>query len=149
MSRAAQAGYTGRTSSVHTSRSGSRRSRLTLDHEGLAIDNELIVGPRVGDLACPHLESGRLGVDAGFTEADDGVRTAGDHSHRHRLAARRRVDGIDPERLECRADRPGERGHQVRLPLISTRGRVQIGKGLDCTCSMTQRANCWSTACLA
>jgi ribosome-associated protein len=34
------------------------------------------------------------------------------------------------------------------LPLISTRSRVQIGSGFDCTCSMTQRANCWSTACL-
>jgi hypothetical protein len=32
----------------------------------------------------------------------------------------------------------GERRHQVRLPLISTRGRVQIGSGLDCTCSITQ-----------
>jgi hypothetical protein len=50
---------------------------------------------------------------------------------------------------EVASPRPGTRPHQVRLPLISTRGRVQIGKGLDCTCSMTQRANCWSTACLA
>jgi hypothetical protein len=44
---------------------------------------------------------------------------------------------------------PAKHRHQVRLPLISTRGRVQIGSGLDCTCSITQRANCWSTACLA
>jgi hypothetical protein len=35
------------------------------------------------------------------------------------------------------------------LPLISTRGRVQIGNGFDCTCSITQRASCWSAACLA
>jgi hypothetical protein len=26
---------------------------------------------------------------------------------------------------------------------------VQIGSGFDCTCSITQRPNCWSTACLA
>jgi hypothetical protein len=43
---------------------------------------------------------------------------------------------------ERRVHRPLERLHQVRLPLISTRGRVQIGKGFDCTCSITQRANC-------
>jgi hypothetical protein len=32
--------------------------------------------------------------------------------------------------------------------LISTRGRVQIGSGFDCTCSMTRRANWRSGACL-
>ena len=50
---------------------------------------------------------------------------------------------------EGRAHRALEHRHQVRLPLISTRGRVQIGSGFDCTCSITQRANCRSTACLA
>jgi hypothetical protein len=87
-------------------------------------------------------------VDAGLAEADDGVGTSRDHPHRDRLAVGGRVDRIDPERGERRVDRALERRHQVRLPLISTRGRVQIGSGLDCTCSMTQRANCWSTACL-
>jgi hypothetical protein len=46
------------------------------------------------------------------------------------------------EGRERRVHRPLERRHQVRLPLISTRDRVQIGKGFDCTCSITQRANC-------
>jgi hypothetical protein len=63
------------------------------------------------------------------------------------LAAGRRVHGVDRECDERRVHRPLEHRHQVRLPLISTRGRVQIGRGFDCTCSMTQRANCWSTAC--
>jgi hypothetical protein len=31
------------------------------------------------------------------------------------------------------------------LPLIRTRGRVQIASGLDWTCSMTERGNCRST----
>ena len=122
---------------------------LALDDEGLAIDDQLIVGARVGDLARPQLEGRGLGVDAGLAEADDRVGTTGDHPDRHRLAAGLRVEGIDPERGERRVHRALEHRHQVRLPLISTRGRVQIGSGLDCTCSMTQRANCWSTACLA
>ena len=54
-----------------------------------------------------------------------------------------RVDGVDRERGERRVHRALKHRHQVRLPLISTRGRVQIGSGLDCTCSITQRANCW------
>jgi hypothetical protein len=32
------------------------------------------------------------------------------------------------------------------LPLISTSRPSADGKGFDCTCSMTQQANCWSTA---
>jgi hypothetical protein len=74
---------------------------------------------------------------------------AGNHPHRDRVTSSRRVRGVDPEGGERRVHRALEHRHQVRLPLISTRGRVQIGKGFDCTCSMTQRANCWSTACLA
>ena len=35
-----------------------------------------------------------------------------------------------------------EHRHQVRLPLISTRGRVQIGSGFDCTRSMTRTLAC-------
>jgi hypothetical protein len=68
--------------------------RLTLDDEGLAIDDELIVGPRVGDFARPQLEGRGLGMDAGLAEADDGVRTPGDDPNAYRLAARRRVEGI-------------------------------------------------------
>jgi hypothetical protein len=60
-------------------------------------------------------------------------RTTGDHPHLNRLAARRRVDGVGPERGERRVHRVLEDCHQVRLPLISTRGRVQIGSGLNCT----------------
>jgi hypothetical protein len=82
-------------------------------------------------------------------EADDRVLAPGDHPHRDRLATRPRVEGIDPERGERRVHRALEHRHQVRLALISTRGRVQMGSGFDCTCSMTQRANCWSAACLA
>jgi hypothetical protein len=48
---------------------------------------------------------------------------------RHRLAACRRVDSIDPERGKRPVHRTLEHRHQVRLPLISTRGRVQIGSG--------------------
>ena len=123
--------------------------RLALDDEGLAVDGELIVGrglatslARSSKVAVsawmrvspkPTIVSGRLAI----TRTDD------------RLAARRRVDSIDPERGERRVHRALEHRHQVRLPLISTRGRVQIGSGFDCTCSITQRANCWSTACLA
>ena len=47
-----------------------------------------------------------------------------------RLTARRRIDGLDPERGECRVHRAREHRHQVRLPLISTRGRVQIGSSI-------------------
>jgi hypothetical protein len=32
------------------------------------------------------------------------------------------------------------------LPLISTRGRVQIGSGFDCTCSMPDQTPTWTTA---
>jgi hypothetical protein len=39
---------------------------LTLDGEGLAIDDELIVGARVCDLARAQLEGRGLGVDAGL-----------------------------------------------------------------------------------
>jgi hypothetical protein len=50
--------------------------------------------------------------------------------------------GVDAERGERCIHRALEHRHQVRSPLISTRGRVQIGNGFDCTCSMTHRANC-------
>ena len=46
---------------------------LALDDEGFAADRELVAGARVRDVAGPHLESGRLRVDAGLAEADDGV----------------------------------------------------------------------------
>jgi hypothetical protein len=112
---------------------------LALDDEGLAIDDELIAGPRVCDLAPPKLEDGSLGVDAGLAEADDRVGTTGDDPHRNGVTASRRVHGVDPERGERRVDRALERRHQVRLALISTRGRVQIGSGFDCACSMSGR----------
>ena len=70
-------------------------------------------------------------MDAGLAEADDRVGAPGDHPHRDRLAARRRVDRIDPERGERRVHRALEHRHQVRLPLISTRGRVQIGSSSE------------------
>ena len=59
-----RAAYAGRTSTVHTSRSGSRR--LSLDNEDVGADRELIIGAR----ACG------LGMDARMAEADDRVRTA-------------------------------------------------------------------------
>jgi hypothetical protein len=55
------------------------------------------------------------------------------------------LEGADPERCEGRIRRPGEHRHEVRLRLISTRRWVQMGKWVDCTSTMTQRANCWST----
>ena len=68
-------------------------------------------------------------MDAGLAEANDRVGAPGDHPHRDRLTARRRVEGIDPERGERRVHRALERRYQVRLPLIRTRGRVQIAAG--------------------
>jgi hypothetical protein len=59
------------------------------------------------------------------------VGTTRDHPHRHRLAAGWRVRGIDPERGERRVHRALGRCRQVRLPLISTRGRVQIGSSRE------------------
>ena len=100
--------------------------RLALDDEGLAAHGKVIVWARIADLACPDIEGRGLGVDAGLAEADDRVGTTGDHPRRDRSTARRRVDSIDPERGERRVDRALEHRHQVRLPLISTRGRVQI-----------------------
>ena len=88
-------------------------------------------------------------MDARIAEADDRVGTAGDDPHRHRLATRRRINCVDSERGEGRIHRALERRHQERLPLISTRGRVQIGKRFDCACSITQRTNCSAIACLA
>ncbi len=124
--------------------------RIVIGKEEVAIDlSYLPFHSRDDGKKGPHPERCGLGGDAGLAETDDRVRAPGDHPHRHRLATGRRVRGIDPERGERRVHRVLERGHQVRLPLISTRGRVQIGSGFDCTCSMTQRANCWSTACLA
>jgi hypothetical protein len=58
------------------------------------------------------------------------------------------LEGADPERCEGRIRRPGEHPHEVRLRLISTRRWVQMGKWVDSTSTMTQRANCWSTVCL-
>jgi hypothetical protein len=49
------------------------------------------------------------------------------------------VDGVDPEREERCVHRALQHCHQVRSSSISTRGLVQIGSGLDCTCRMTQR----------
>jgi hypothetical protein len=120
--------------------------RLALDDEGLTIHSKLVAGTRACNPAHPHLEHRRLGVNAGLAEADDRVGAPGDHPHADLLATGRRVGGIDPEGGERRIHRALEDRHQVRLPLI--RGRVQIGSGFDCTCSITQRANCWSTACL-
>jgi hypothetical protein len=109
--------------------------RLALDDEGIAPDAELIVGAWAGDVARPQLEGRGFGMDARVAEADDRVRAARDDPHRHRLTASQRVDGIDPECGERRV-------HRARLLLMSTRGRVQIGSGLNYTCSITQRANC-------
>ena len=116
---------------------------LALDDEGLATDGELIVGTRIGDLACPYFEASGLGVNAGIAEVDDRVRAPCDHSHWDRLAVGRRVHCVDAERHERRVHRALEPRHQVRLPLISTRGRVQIGSGLDCTCSARAGRLCW------
>ena len=118
--------HAGRTSRDHTSRSGSLRSGS-------------IAWARICDVARSDLERRSLGMELGLAEIDNRIRAPGDDPHRHRLAACRRVEGIDSECGERRVHRARERRHQVRLPLISTRGRVQIGSGLDCTCSMTQR----------
>jgi hypothetical protein len=112
---------------------------FALDDEALGADGELIALARIDNLARSHLEDSRFGMNAGLTEANDCVGTTGDDAHADRLAARRGVHRVDPEGGEGGVHRPGEHRHQVRLPLISTRGRVQIGKGFDCTCSMTQR----------
>ena len=84
----------------------------------------------------------QFGTLAGLAEADDGVGTAGNGPHRDRIAIRWRVDSVDPKGGKGSVDHTSKRVHQVRLPLSSTRGRVQIGSGLDWTCTMTQRANC-------
>jgi Transposase zinc-binding domain len=102
--------------------------RLALDDEGLATDGELVAGLRACDVARPQLEGRGLGVDAGLPEADDRVGTTGDDPRRHRLAAGGRVEGIDPERGEGGVHRALEHRHQVRLPLMSTRGRVLIAE---------------------
>ena len=52
-------------------------------------------------------------------------------------------DGIEEELIDHEPE------HQVRLPLISVRGLMQTGSGLDCVCSFTQRWNSLSTAVLA
>jgi hypothetical protein len=49
--------------------------RLALDDEGLAIDAELIIRARAGDLARPQLGCCGFGMEARIAEADDGVRT--------------------------------------------------------------------------
>jgi hypothetical protein len=72
----------------------------------------------------------RSRVNASFAGADGRVETSGYDPHRDRLAGQR-VGGIDPKRGERRVHRALEHRHQVRLPLISTRGRVQIGSGFD------------------
>ena len=123
--------------------------RLALDDEGLAADGELIARARV---ATSLARTSKVAVSAWMRVSPKPTIVSGRLAitrTRDRLATGRRVDGIDPERGERRVHRALEHRHQVRLPLISTRGRVQIGSGFDCTCSMTQRANCWSTACLA
>jgi hypothetical protein len=74
-----------------------------------------------------------VSADATLAEAGDLVGTLGDHAHRDRLAAGRGVGGVDSERGERRVDRGLKRHYQVRLPLITTRGRVQIRRGFDCT----------------
>jgi hypothetical protein len=51
-----------------------------------------------------------------------------DHTHGDRLTTGRRVDGVDRERREGGVHRPREDRHQVRLPLMSTRGRVLIAE---------------------
>jgi hypothetical protein len=60
-------------------------------------------------------------MDARLPEADDRVRAPSDDPHAYRLAASRRVDGVDPECSERRVQRAME--YQVRLPL----NPVQIG----------------------
>jgi hypothetical protein len=82
----------------------------------LAADRELIAGTRAHDLARAQLGGRGLGVDAGVAKADDRVRAPGDDPDRNRLAAGRRVDGVDPEGGERSIHRPGEHRHQVRLP---------------------------------
>jgi hypothetical protein len=121
-------------SSVHTSRSGSRRSGSPWTTK-VSLPT-VIPKTWAGDLARPQLEHRGLGMDAGLAEANDRVRPPGDDAHRDRPAARRRVDCVHPEGGKCCVHRVLEHRHQVRLPLISTRGRVQIGSGLDCTCSI-------------
>ena len=120
-----------------------------MDDEGLTANRQLIAGTRVCNLTPPNLRGRHLGEMRVSPKVDDRVGSPGDDAHLERIASGRRVGFIDADGGEGCSNRSGERRHQVRLPLISTRGRVQIGSGLDCTCSMTQRANCWSTACLA
>jgi hypothetical protein len=125
--------------SVHTSRSGSRRS-------GSPWMTKIFprADPRAAGLRSRSRGLGGrgFGVDARVADADGHVRAPGDHPHGNRPAPRRRVSGVDPEGGERRIQRALEYRHQMHLPLLSTRGRVQIGSELDCTCSMTQRANC-------
>jgi hypothetical protein len=117
------AAYASLTSKNHMNRSGSRRSGSPWMTKVWPPDGDLIVGAWARDLARPQLERGGLSVGAGLAEADDRVRTPCDDAHRDRLTARRRVYSVGPERGERRVHHPGEHRHQVRLPLISTRGR--------------------------
>ena len=90
--------------------------RLALDDEGLAADSELIVGTR---LATSLARTSKVAVSAWMRVSPKPTMvsgTTGDHPHRDRLAARRRVDGVDSERGERRVHRALERRHQVRLP---------------------------------
>ena len=99
---------------------------LALDGEGIAAEHELSAWVRVGDFARPQLEGGGLGTDARLAEADD--RVGPPRMTRTVPALRWPAWRDDPERGERQVHRALEHGHQVRLPLISTRGRVQIGK---------------------
>jgi hypothetical protein len=89
--------------------------RLALDDEGLTANHELIAGTRARDFARPQLEGCGLGVDTGFAEADDRVRTPRDHPDRHWVAPSGRIDGIDPEGGE-RNCRP----HWLRMAVASS-----------------------------
>ena len=98
--------HAGRRSSIHTA--GIAPLGLALDDEGFAADRELVAGARVRDVAGPHLEGGRLGMDAGLAEADDRVGSPGDHSHRDRLATRRRRCGVDPNAANVASTAPAK-----------------------------------------
>jgi hypothetical protein len=80
----------------------------------------------------PTVVSGRLAITRTDTGSPPGVYTAS-----------------IPKAANVASTAPWNTVIRCVFPLISTRGRVQIGKGFDCTCSITQRTNCWSTACLA
>ena len=68
-------------------------------------------------------------MDAGLAEADDRVGAPGDDTHRHRLAARRRIKGIDPEGGEGLGNRL-DKDNRARGTVIGAAAGAAAGGGL-------------------